>query len=262
MLNNPLTNPNYRAMSPKRIFIIDDDFETREILMYSLKKEGFEVYTFPGSLDVFELVVNNSPDLIITDWLKSELDGLEFCRRLKSNPSTLSIPIIMLSNKNEEIDIVTALEIGAEDYITKPFRMKELTTRIKKVLKRIALLSNNSFIRKPGEMLISSEVEDENSKIKLDNILIDKTNHEVHVDDQFVNLTYSEFKLLELLADRPGKVFTRSQIIESEFGSQYLVNERAIDVRMVGLRKKLGDSGKMIKTIRSVGYKMCEISSN
>lgn len=249
-------------MDPKKIFVIDDEFETREILSYNLRKEGFEINTFPGSLSALELVEKNSPDLIITDWLKTELDGLELCREIKSNPLTMSIPIIMLSSKNDEVDIVTALEIGAEDYITKPFRMKELTTRIKKVLKRMVLTSNAFSVKQLEKTIISSVDEDEKSKIVLDKILIDKTNHEVHVNNRFVNLTYSEFKLLELLADRPGKVFTRSQIIESEFGSQYLVNERAIDVRMVGLRKKLGDSGKLIKTIRSVGYKMCEMERN
>ncbi len=246
-------------MNPRKIFIIDDEFETREILSYNLKKEGFEVDTFTGALDTLELIENYKPDLIITDWLKFELDGLELCKKLKLNPATSSIPIIILSEKNEEVDIVTALEMVAEDYITKPFRMKELTTRIKKVLKREILKAHTPIIKKTEETISHLNKKYESSKIKFDKILIDKINHEVHVDDRFINLTYSEFKLLELLADRPGKVFTRSQIIESEFGSEYLVNERAIDVRMVGLRKKLGASGKLIKTIRSVGYKMCGV---
>jgi len=239
----------------KKIFIIEDEFDIREFLTYNLTKEGYAVKAFENPLEALKEVKLSPPDLLLTDWLMPEMDGLDVCKTLKMNKETSNIPIIMITCKSEETDVVTALEIGADDYLIKPFRVKELFVRIKKYLKRT---DTSGFAQTEfSQPTVSSGVE--NHRIKINGLLIDQENHTVVLDGQKLNLTYSEFRLLELLASRPGKVFTRNQIIENGFGNDYYVTDRSVDVKIVGLRKKLGMHENMIETIRSVGYKLNEI---
>jgi DNA-binding response OmpR family regulator len=243
-------------MIGKRVFIIDDEFDIREILQFNLKKEGFLVEVFSDPLDAMARLTIAPPDVVVTDWLMPNMDGLEVCKAIKMNPATLHIPVIMITCKNEEIDVVTALELGADDYMTKPFGIKELAVRIKKVLRKF----NPQVIADVGKASMAEEqsIEPIINQISHNGLVINKDTYTAFLNDQKLNLTYAEFKLLELLAEKPGKVFTRSQIIEHDYGNDYYVTERSVDVKIVGLRKKLGKSEKMIETIRSVGYKFNE----
>lgn len=235
-------------MIGKKIFLIDDEFDIREFLQFNLVKEGFQVYTFENPVEALPKLKQLNPDLIVTDWLMPELDGLQLCKILKRNNETSHIPIIMITCKGDEIDVVTALEIGADDYLVKPFGIKELAVRIKKILGKQMLLFKS-------ELNVQTQID---NCIRVKGLVINKEMYTAHLDNEKLNLTYAEFKLLELLAKKPGKVFTRSQIIEHDCGGEYYVTERSVDVKIVGLRKKLGKHEKMIETIRSVGYRFNE----
>lgn len=241
-------------MLGKKVFIVDDEYDIREFLQFNLKKEGFEVFPFDNPVYAFEALSTNLPDIIVTDWLMPGMDGLTFCKVIKMNADTSHIPVIMITCKGDEIDIVTALEVGADDYLVKPFGIKELAVRIKKVLNKNGLTQIQKEI--PAEHI---PLLNQNTK-QPKGLVIDKETYSVYLYDKKLHLTYAEFKLLELLADRPGKVFTRSQIIENDYGDDYYVTERSVDVKIVGLRKKLGKYENMIETIRSVGYKFNDLN--
>jgi DNA-binding response OmpR family regulator len=235
----------------KEIVIIDDEADILEILSYNLTKEQYKVKTFSNPLEAFEYIKVMNCDLVITDWLMPEMDGLDLCRLIRENSSTCNIPVIMISCKGDEIDVVTALEIGAEDYIVKPFRVKELIVRIKKVLKR-----NQLQMSLKDEMLVEIGPRSKtHSIVERNNLRIDLEDYSAYIDNRKLSLTYTEFKLLKTLAEKSGKVFTRNQIIESLNGDDCIITERAVDVQIVGLRKKLGTHRDYIKTIRSIGYK-------
>lgn len=235
----------------KRVLIIEDEFDIREFLSYNLSKEGYTVSAYENPLEALEEIRNDPPDILLTDWLMPGMDGLDVCKALKMDQKTSHIPIIMITCKSEEVDVVTALEVGADDYLIKPFRVKELIVRIKKSINRTqgnGTMSQNRFL--------PNQPETNNSEmIIINGLVIDKDNHTVFLDNQKLKLTFSEFKVLELLAAKPGKVFSRNQIIEYGFGCDYYVTARSVDVKIVGLRKKLGKYENMIETIRSVGYK-------
>ena len=181
------------------------------------------------------------PGLIVLDLLLPSVDGLEVCRSLKSDPKTQHIPIVMLTAKGEEIDIVTGLEVGADDYITKPFSPRVLLARIKAVLRRKA-----------------KERTDEPAMLKIHDLVIDPVRHEVLVQGKSVPLTFTEFRLLQVLAQRRGRAFTRVQIVDAVMGEDYPVTERSVDVHVASLRKKLGPMGPYIETVRGVGYRFKE----
>jgi DNA-binding response OmpR family regulator len=237
----------------KKILIIEDEFDIREFLTHNLRKEGYLVNAHASPIEALQEVKNNQPDILLTDWLMPEMDGLDVCKTIKMNPKTSHIPIIMITCKSEEIDIVTALEIGADDYLVKPFRVRELIVRIKKCLQR-----NDPVLNEDSPLLPHAPTAD-SRQIIINQLVIDFDNHAVTLEGEKLSLTFSEFKLLELLASRPGKVFTRNQIIENGSGNDYYVTDRSVDVKIVGLRKKLGKYENMIETIRSVGYKFNEI---
>jgi two-component system, OmpR family, alkaline phosphatase synthesis response regulator PhoP len=239
-------------MVGKHIYIIDDEFDIREILQFNLKKDGFLVHVFSDPIDAMNNLKTETPDLIVTDWLMPNMDGLEFCKTLKMNPFTTNIPVIMITCKNDEIDIVTALELGADDYMVKPFGIKELTARIKKILRRN--MSTHTY-QEPYMQFDSISGKTKDNLIVRNALVINKDNYSAFLNDKKINLTFAEFKLLELLAEKPGKVFSRSQIIENDYGNDAYVTDRSVDVKIVGLRKKLGAYEGMIETIRSVGYK-------
>jgi DNA-binding response OmpR family regulator len=222
-------------MNKYRLVIIDDHADVLEILHYNLTREDYEVKDFLNAVDALQYITRENTDLVITDWMLPEMDGLELCKKLKHSPATRAIPVVMVTGRNDEIDVVTALELGAEEYISKPFRILELLTRVKKILKR----QNKDVVTRGG-------------------LKIDLPGYKIYVNDVLLDLTLAEFKLLELLARQPGKVFSRSQIIEQINGAGYFADKRTIDVQVVGLRKKLGAYKNALETVRSVGYRFNE----
>lgn len=222
-----------------KVLIVEDELDIIELISFHLKKEGFQVRFTSNGEDTLGLKPSQLPDLILLDLMLPGLDGLEICKQLKSNPVTQVIPIIMISAKSEESDIVTGLELGADDYVTKPFSPKILISRIKSVLKR------------------SQYQPTKDAPVKYKGLTIIPSKREVFFDQLSIQLTFSEFETLYLLASNPGRVFTRYQIVEEVHGHDYAVTDRTIDVLIVGLRKKMPDSS-LIETIRGVGYRFKE----
>ncbi len=228
-------------MAHESILAVEDDEDILELLKYNLAKEGYRVTAVTSGEEGLQLARSAAPDLILLDLMLPGMDGLEVCRRLKLDAKTRQVPIIMLTAKGEEADIVTGLELGAEDYITKPFSTRVLLARARTVLRRRRTAP-------PGE----------DALLKIHNLVIDPGRHEVLLQGQAVDLTASEFRLLHLLARRPGWVLTRTKIVEGLHGNDYPVTDRAVDVKIVALRKKLGAAADYIETVRGVGYRFKE----
>jgi DNA-binding response OmpR family regulator len=233
-------------MKKYKLIVIDDQHETLELLKYNLCSEGYEVKAFFNAVDALKYVTTDNTDLVITDWMLPEMDGLELCRNLKHNPSTQDIPIVMLTGKSDEIDVVTALEVGAEEYIAKPVRIREMLTRIKKILRRLTAEPAAETSRASKESIIRGRLQ------------LNLSSYTVSIGGEPLDLTIVEFRLLELLARQPGKVFSRTQIMERINGMDYFAAERSVDVQIAGLRKKLGPYKDGIETVRSVGYRLNE----
>ncbi|MCK4305938.1 MAG: response regulator [Candidatus Eisenbacteria sp.] len=225
-------------MASKHILVVEDEQDIRELLEYNLSREGFTVSCAGCGEDGLELAQAKRPDLVVLDLMLPGIDGLEVCRRLRKDPDSENIPIVMLTAKGEESDIVAGLEVGADDYVTKPFSAKVLISRIRAVLRRNR-----------------REPHDEKDRIQIHDLVIDVRRHEVRVGKELVRLTYTEFSLLRFLASRPGWVFTRYQIVDGIRGEDYAVTDRSVDVQVVGLRRKLGGAGEYIETVRGVGYR-------
>ncbi|HEX3655265.1 MAG TPA: response regulator [Pirellulales bacterium] len=224
-------------MSRERILVVDDEEDLLELLNYNLTKEGYRVTCVASGERALKEAQQELPDLIVLDLMLPRVDGLELCRMLRADPRTRQIPIIMLTAKTEELDVVRGLEVGADDYVTKPFSPRVLVARIKSVLRR-----------KPAS------AEQENI-VEAHEIKIDAGRHEVTLADEPLQLTFTEFRLLHFLASKPGWAFTRSQIVDAVKGEDYPVTERSVDVQVTGLRRKLGDYGRYIETVRGVGYR-------
>lgn len=233
-------------MIKQTILVVEDDEDIRELVSYNLLKEGYQVAGVASGEDALAAVESKPPDLIILDLMLPGLDGLSVCRKLKSDPMTESLPIIMLTAKGEESDVVHGLNMGADDYISKPFSPKVLLARIQAVLRRAADLEDEY------------EEEDDGEEVVVRDITIHPGRHEVFAQGNRVDLTATEFKLLQLLTRRPGWVFTRQQILDGVHGDNYAVTDRAVDVQVVGLRRKLGPAGDCIETVRGVGYRFKE----
>lgn len=225
-------------MSKGNILIIEDEKGIFELVDFNLIKEGYSTISAMSGTETLKVLQNKLPDLILLDLMLPDTDGLDLCRIIKGNPKTKHIPIIIVTAKNEEIDIVTGLTLGADDYITKPFSLKVLIARIKTAL------------RKKKESPI-----EKNSVIKIQDIEINPDYHEVTVNNTPIDLTHMEFKILHLLASHPGRVFTRNQIIEEIRGDDHIIIDRTIDVMMVSIRKKLGNYDHNIETVWGVGYR-------
>ena len=228
-------------MPKEKILVVDDEEDILELVRYNLTKDGFSVFCASTGEEGLNAAKFKLPDLIILDLMLPGIDGLDVTRRLKSEENTKNIPIVMLTAKGEEADIVTGLELGADDYISKPFSPRILTARVKAVLRRKLKPANT-----------------EEEIIEINDIKIHIGRHEVMVNDESVQLTFTEFGILNFLVKRPGWVFTRSQIVDAVKGDDYFVTDRAVDVQIVGLRKKLGTAGKYIETVRGVGYRFKE----
>lgn len=227
-------------MSKEKILIVDDEPHILELVRFNLEAGGFKVIEAPDGQKAIELAQTENPDLILLDLMLPGTDGLEVCRILRQQKATREIPIIMLTAKSEEIDKVLGLEIGADDYITKPFSPRELTARVKAVLRRSA----------------GSEKTENN--IKIGNLVIDIEKHEVLVDGEKQEFTPKEFDLLKLLASNPGKVFSREYLLENIWGYDYLGDTRTVDVHIWHLRQKVekeSDRPVYIETVRGIGYK-------
>ena len=228
-------------MAKKKILAVDDEEDILELLRFNLTKEGFAVVCAGSGEEALKLTRLEKPELILLDLLLPGIDGLEVARRLKNDATTKETPVIMVTAKGEEADIVTGLEVGAEDYITKPFSRKVLIARVRAVLRRKA-----------------AAPADDKQVLAVHDLLIHPGRREVLVKGKPVLLTFTEFGILNFLARRPGWVFTRSQIVDAVKGDEYFVTDRAVDVQIVGLRKKLGSAAKVIETVRGVGYRFKE----
>jgi len=228
-------------MTKKQILAVDDEEDILELVQFNLIKEGYQVFCAKAGSEALKLANTHLPDLIVLDLMLPDIDGLEITRILKGEPETKDIPIVMLSAKGEEADIVAGLELGADDYVTKPFSPRILIARVRAVLRRR-----------------SKEQPDDTVPTKIHNITIHSGRREILVNGKQVQLTFTEFGILEFLARRPGWVFTRFQIVDAIRGDDYPVTDRSVDVQIVGLRKKLGSAGKYIETVRGVGYRFKE----
>lgn len=222
------------------VLIIEDEQDLRDLLSYNLQKEGFRVSSVESGEEGLVQIGQDQPDLIVLDLMLPGVNGLDVCRTLKSKKETSTIPIVMVTAKSEESDIVVGLELGADDYITKPFSPRILLARIRAVLRR---------------RQESQEIEVDDRTIELGDLVISPERHEVRIGEEQIELTATEFKLLHMLASRPGRVFTRQQIITTIHGGTAAVTDRSIDVQIVTLRRKLGERGKDIETVRGVGYR-------
>ena len=232
-------------MGKAQILVVDDEEDIVELVQFNLAKEGYQVTCALCGEDALKQLRTELADLVILDLMLPGIDGLEVAHRIKGDSKTSHIPIIMLTAKGEEADIVTGLERGADDYVVKPFSPRVLVARVKTVLRR----KSDSDL-------------DEPEVIHIGELFIHSGRREVLVAEDPVQLTYTEFQLLYYLARRPGWVATRTQIVDAVRGSGYPVTDRSVDVQVVGLRKKLGSYGKYIQTVRGVGYRFAEMSSD
>ncbi len=227
-------------MAHEKILIVEDEQDIIELLTYNLEQEGYIVYFATSGEEALPMANQKSPDLILLDLMLPGVDGLEVCRNLKQDTATRNIPIIMLTAKGEDSDIISGLELGADDYVPKPFSPKVLIARMRSVLRR----------NKPADQQSTERI------LKVHDISIDITKHRVSCNGEEINLSATEFAILVFLAQNPGWVFSRGQIIGAVKGEDYPVTERSVDVQILGLRKKLGEKGKFIQTVRGVGYRL------
>jgi len=231
-------------MGKVHILIVEDEADIQQLVSYNLIRAGFHVTCADTGEEALQSLKSENIDCILLDLMLPGLSGIEVCTEIKKGRAKefAHIPIIMLTAKGEEEDVITGLECGADDYITKPFSPKVLLARIKAVLRRSAARKEDSDDGRPVTIMIG-------------NLVINKGKHQVLLDDQEIQLTATEFGILSLLAGKSGWVFTRQQIIDSVRGYDFLITPRAIDVQIFGLRKKLGDAGGMIETVRGIGYR-------
>jgi two-component system alkaline phosphatase synthesis response regulator PhoP len=227
-------------MLGKRILSVEDDPDIAELLAFHLRGEGYEVRTLPDGNHAIATIENFEPDAVLLDVMLPGMSGYEICRRYRSQYPESKVPILLLTARGAEDDVVRGLEAGADDYITKPFSVRVLMAKVKR-----AVLRNDSR-EQHGEM------------IKIMDLQIDPARHEVTFLGEVLDLTSSEFKTLHFLASRPGWVFTRNQIMAAVHGEGYIVSERSIDVMIVGLRKKMHAAGAYIETVRGVGYRFTD----
>ena len=228
-------------MAKKKILVVEDEDDILELVTYNLVREGYQVEGVRTGEEALASVNRDTPDLIVLDLMLPGVDGMEVCRQIRSNHKLQHVPLVMLTAKSEESDIVSGLELGADDYVTKPFSPKVFLARVRAVLRRR-----------------SRQQDDDRSVLQINDLTIHPGRYEVRVFEDKIDLTSTEFKILHFLARRPGWVFTRKQIVDAVHGMNYPVTDRSIDFQIVGLRKKLGDAGSNIETIRGVGYRFRE----
>jgi len=225
-------------MAGERILVIEDEADIQELIRFNLEKEGYKVTCRGSGEEGLKTLASNVPDMILLDLMLPGMDGLTVCRQIRGTDATRQVPVIMLTAKGGESDVVSGLEVGADDYIVKPFSPRVLLARVRAISRRT-----------------KDRQEDTKEVIKRGVLEIDNLHHEVRIDKEPIDLTLTEFRVLELLARRPGVVFTRYQIVDAVKGEDYPVTDRSVDVQIVGLRKKLGGHNNLIETVRGVGYR-------
>jgi two-component system alkaline phosphatase synthesis response regulator PhoP len=230
-------------MSKKSILVVEDEEDIQQLVSYNLVRAGFDVDCADSGEEAMQRLRDKQPDLILLDLMLPGVDGSEVCRSLRLDEQTREIPISMLTAKGEDDDVMSGLDLGADDYVTKPFSPGILVSRIKAVLRRKAK-EQSAPLRQPRQA------------IQVHDLLIDPRRHEVKVGGQLIDLTLTEFGILEFLAKRPGWAFSRQQIIDAVRGYEYIITPRAVDVQIFSLRKKLGETGKKIETVRGIGYRL------
>jgi two-component system, OmpR family, alkaline phosphatase synthesis response regulator PhoP len=239
MLSRNMMLERQTVLKSDKIVVIEDEADILEVIAYNLKREGYDVVTSTSGEDGLEKIERTKPNLVVLDLMLPEIDGIELCRKLKSDPVTQAIPVIMVTAKGEESDVVLGLGVGADDYVTKPFSPRELTARVKSVLRRSKLRAETSV----------------RERVAFEGVIIDPQRHEVKVDGEIVTLTATEFRLLHFLASHPGRVFTRDHLLTRVVGEDAIVIDRNIDVHVRAIRKKLGARRDLVETIRGVGYR-------
>ncbi|MBI4081920.1 MAG: response regulator transcription factor [Candidatus Lambdaproteobacteria bacterium] len=228
-------------MAKEQLLVIEDEEDLLELIRFNLEREGYRITAVATGEAAVRAAETATPDLVLLDLMLPGMDGLEVCRLLRRNPRTAGVPIMMVTAKGEEADIVAGLELGASDYVTKPFSPRVLVARVRVVLR--------SRTREPV---------DEAKVLHRRDVTIHPGRREVRVGGEITPLTHSEFLILHFLARRPGWVFTRGQIVDAVRGDDYPVTDRSVDVQLVGLRRKLGAAGTCIETVRGVGYRFKE----
>ncbi|MBU0755169.1 MAG: response regulator transcription factor [Planctomycetes bacterium] len=228
-------------MKKEKILVVEDEADILELIEYNLTREGFRVRGVASGEDALRHLEKETFDLVVLDLMLPGKDGLEICKSIKSNPETKDLPVIMVTAKGEEADIVAGLELGADDYLPKPFSPRVLVARIRAIFRRT-----------------STPMAEEEIPLEFGDLAILPGRHEVRVKGEPVTLTLTEFRIIHFLSRRPGWVFTRYQIIDGVQGEDHVVTDRSVDVQIVGLRKKLGPEGKRIETVRGVGYRFKE----
>lgn len=230
-------------IKPKQtVFVVEDEDDILDLLRYNLAREGYAVASSANGEEAVRAISRKMPDLVLLDLMLPGIDGLEVCRALKRNPLTAGIPIVMVTAKGEESDVVAGLELGADDYIAKPFSMKVVIARVRAVLRRKR-----------------ATPADRNASVCIHDIEVNPGRHEVLVKGKPIEMTFSELRILHFLASRPGWVMTREQIVDAVRGEDYAVTDRAVDVQIVGIRRKLGARADCIETVRGVGYRFKEL---
>ncbi|MGL4853776.1 MAG: response regulator transcription factor [Lentisphaeria bacterium] len=224
-----------------RVLVVDDEEDLRELLSYNLKKDGYDVITANDGESCLKVLETQNVDLILLDLMMPKINGLEACKIIRSRTEIANTPIIMLTARGEESDVIVGLELGADDYIAKPFSPRVVLARIKAVLRRSQ----------------SEETNANNDELQQGPIRLDFLTREIFVNGEMIKTTFTEFEVLAFLMKNPGWVKSRTQIIRQVHGEDYPVTDRAIDVQIVGLRRKLKDAGWMIETIRGIGYRFC-----
>ena len=219
------------------IYCVEDDSSIRELMVYTLQASGFEACGFQDSVDFWKMMKEKKPELVVLDIMLPGEDGISILKKLRSSPVTEDIPVIMATAKDSEYDTVIGLDSGADDYLSKPFGMMEMVSRIKAVLRR-------------------STPKKKQKRIQCGSIVIDEGKHTVTVNDKLISLTLKEYELLKLLAENTGQVFTRDILLASVWGADFAGETRTVDVHIGTLRTKLDECGDMIKTVRGVGYKI------
>jgi two-component system phosphate regulon response regulator PhoB len=227
-------------MTQPTILVVDDEEDILELVGYNLSRSNYQVRYAATGKEALALTRQVLPDLIVLDLMLPGLDGLDVCKQLKRDPRTAGIPIVMLTAKGEEADVVRGFDLGADDYVTKPFSPRILVARVQAVLRR------------------RQQDAPEDEVLHVHDLVIDPSRHQVMARGRDVQLTSTEFSTLRLLASQPGRVFTRTQIVDRIRGSDYVVSDRTVDVQIVALRRKLGNCGSYIETVRGVGYRCKE----
>ena len=231
-------------MAKQKIVAIEDEPDILEIIKYNLEKESYEFIGETDGEEGLNLVRRELPDLVLLDVMLPGIDGLEICRRLKYEAATREIPVIMVTAKSEESDIVLGLEVGADDYLSKPFGPRELVARVRAVLRR-------------GKIPLD---DDDQQRVVFDRLSIDPARHEVVCDGDALDLTATEFRLLYFLASNPGRVFSRQRLVKEAIGEDVYILDRNIDVHVRAIRKKLGEGKDYILTVRGVGYRFADLA--